>query len=198
MIDHTFIILTFVNILLLLALSFNLTAGYLGYVNMASGAFYGTGSYITALLMTNMDWNFFGTLPVSVLGGVGVAIITGLPSLRVRGVYFIIISLAFQMLFFDLFRNLSLIGLSEQIRNIPRPKLFGIEFISPFSYWLLSCLIVAVVLVFTNKIINSPYGRLLRGIREDETILITQGKPVGLIKIQTFACSGAIAALAGS
>lgn len=196
--EFVLILLIHLSFLILLGVSFNVTAGYLGYVNMATAALYGAGANITAILTTNFGWNFFPTLLLSALAGLCLGIIVGLPSVRVRGIYYLIVSIGFQLLFHDILKNSSLTGDKEGIRDIPSPSLLGFSFSSPFRYAVLSLTVLAVVILITFRLTESPFGRLMRSVRDNELLVRTLGKDVNRIKLQSFAYSGAIAALAGS
>lgn len=196
--DWLLILLIQLNFLILLSISFNLTAGYLGYINMATVSIYGVGAYITAILTTQYGWNFFSTLPLSILGGVCLGSIIALPSFRVRSIYYLIVSIGFQLLLHDIFKNSTLTGDKEGIKDILFPSFLGINISSPLQFCLLSTLILILVLLFVWRMTVSPFGRLMRGVRENEMLILTLGKDVNRIKLITFACSGAISSLAGS
>lgn len=198
MAEFGLILLIHLSFLILLAVSFNITAGYLGYINMATAALYGAGAHITAILTANFGWNFFPTLLLSALAGLCLGIIVGLPSLRVRGIYYLIVSIGFQLLFHDILKNSSLTGDKEGIKDIPFPSLLGFNFSSSLRYALLSLTVLAAVMLITFRITKSPFGRLMRSVRDNELLVRTLGKDVNRIKLQSFAYSGAIAALAGS
>jgi branched-chain amino acid transport system permease protein len=196
--EFVLILLIHLSFLILLAISFNITTGYLGYINMATAAICGAGANITAILTANLGWNFFPTLLLSALAGVCLGAIVGLPSVRVRGIYYLIVSIGFQLLIHDILKNSSLTGDKEGIRDIPFPALFGFSFSSSLRFLFLSLTILATVIILTLRIIESPVGRLMRSVRENELLVWTLGKNVNQIKLQSFAYSGAIAALAGS
>src|SRR5215208_1043566 len=145
--DYILVLLIHLSFLLLLATSFNLTAGYLGYINLATAALYGLGAHITGILTTQAGWNFFATMPLSALGGLLLGSVIGLPAIRVRGIYYLIISIGFQLVCQDILKNSSITGDKAGIRDIPFPSLFGYSFSSPLSYWLLSLFTLISVLV---------------------------------------------------
>jgi branched-chain amino acid transport system permease protein len=198
MVNWILILLIHLGLLMLLAVSFNITAGYLGYVNMATAAVYGVGANITAVLTTSFGWNFFPTVFFAAVAGLGLGIILGLPSIRVRGIYYLIVSIGLQLLFHDILKNWSLGGDKEGISNIPFPSLLGFTFSSPLQYSLLIGMTLAFTLLITYRISTSPFGRLMRGVRDNELLAITLGKDVSRLKLQAFAYSGSIAAIAGS
>jgi branched-chain amino acid transport system permease protein len=197
MLDWILILLIHLCFLILLGVSFNLTAGYLGLTNVATAAIFGVGANITAALTTG-GWNFFAALPLSIAGGACAGALTGLPSLRVKGLNYLMVSIGFQLLLHDVFKNSSLMGNKEGVRDIPFPSLAGLNFSSTPRYFLLSLLAVISVILFTWRLTNSAYGRQMRGIRENELLLTSLGKNVNRVKLQTFAIGGAIAALGGS
>lgn len=196
--DWLIILLIQLNFLILLSISFNLTAGYLGYINMATVSIYGIGAYTTALLTTQYGWNFFASLPLSVLVGICLGLIMALPTFRVRSIYYLIVSIGFQLLLNDILRNSTLFGDKVGIKDIPLPSFLGVTIFSPLQFWLLSLSFLILVFLFAQRLTASPFGRLMKGIRENEMLILTLGKNVKHVKLTTFACSGAISALTGS
>jgi branched-chain amino acid transport system permease protein len=193
---HIFIMLCIYGIL---ALSLNLLIGYAGLFSICHAAFYGIGAYASTLLMIKAGLNFFPAL----IGGIFVsslfAFLIGYPSLRLRGDYFILATLGFQLIVYSILYNW--IGLTRGpygIPGIPRASLFGFEFDSIPLFLLLSSVIFLLVLFFVKKLYFSPFGRALKAIREDEIAASAMGKNLPLLKIWAFTVAGGVAAISGS
>jgi branched-chain amino acid transport system permease protein len=119
--------------------------------------------------------------------------------LRVHDDYFVLATLAFQVIIFNIFNNwISLTGGPLGIPGIPRPQLLGITISSRGSFL---CFVSAVLLLsylFLHRVVNSPFGRILKAIREDEIFAVSLGKDVTKVKITVFVIGALFASIAGS
>lgn len=192
----------------IMALALNLQWGYTGLMNFGIGAFYMVGAYTSAILCGLPSPEHLGgfNLPVP-LGVVGAVCMAGLiayllafPALKLRGGPFAIALLAIQETMFLIIKNESwLTNGVWGIRDIPRPFF---EMINPRYYVFLFLVIAVVALVLTyfamERAVNSPWGRVLRGIREDETLTDMSGKGCFRFRQQSFVFSSMIMGLAGA
>ena len=192
-------ILIMMCIYLILSLSLNLLVGYTGLLSFCHAAFYGIGAYASALLVTRFGLNFFLALPI----GVGIAMLLSLlvayPSLRLKGDYFVLTALGFQIIVFSVLYNW--VGFTRGpygISGIPKPSLLGFRFSSLPLFLMLSLLSASAVFWVLYRISGSPFGRVLKAIREDELMALAMGKRVSGFKIWAFVIAGGIAAIAGS
>ena len=197
--NYVLYVVSLVAVYGILALSLNLVLGYTGILSVAHAAFMGIGAYTTALLLTGWGVNFFLTLPagLAVAGLVGAALAAS--TLRLRGDYYIIGSFGFQVILFNVFLNW--IGLTKGpfgIRNIPKPQVFGLAFDSPVRYAVLTFAFLAAALWVARRVAESPYGKVLRAIREDEAGAASIGKNVRRYKISIFVVSAMLASLGGA
>jgi len=182
----------------ILALSLNLLVGYSGLLSLAHAAFYGIGAYTATLLMMKLGFNFLPAL----LCGVVAAGISGLliayPSLRLKDDYFVLASLGFQLIAFSILYNW--IGLTRGpygIPGIPRPTIFGFKVDSLPLYLILCAVIFSLVFLFIRLLCESPFGRALKAVREDELAAEALGKDVPNLKIWAFVIGGGLAAVSG-
>lgn len=192
-------ILIMINIYLILAFSLNLLIGYTGLLSICHAAFYGIGAYISTLLMVNLGLNFFLALPLTILGAMLISLCVSLPSLRLKGDYFILATIGFQLIAFTILYNW--IGLTRGpygIPGIPAPSIFGFEFSTLPGYFLLSLIIVTGSFLVIRRILVSPFGRLLKAVREDELATQALGKDVFRIKVIAFLIAAGMAAISGS
>ncbi|NUB93796.1 branched-chain amino acid ABC transporter permease [Haloterrigena sp. SYSU A121-1] len=191
----------------LLALSLDFVFGYAGLLSFGHAAMYGAGGYAAALLVTEVTASAVVVLPVAVVTGVIVATIIGWLSVRARGIYFAMLTLAFaQMLYVVAFTDLpatiagmeTVTGGDNGLYGIQLYELFGIDFRERLNYYYLTLGIVALSLAGIVRLANSPFGRVLQGIRENEERTKFIGYDVQRYKVIAFAISGGFASLAGA
>lgn len=183
----------------ILTVSLNLVVGYTGILSVAHAAFMGIGAYTAALLLTEWGFNFFFTLPVALAlaGLVGAALAAS--TLRLKGDYYIIGSFGFQVIMYNVFLNwIELTRGPFGIRNIPKPQAFGVGFADPARYAVLAVAFLAGCLWVARRVGESPYGKVLRAIREDEAATASIGKDVRRYKISIFVVSSMLASLGGA
>ncbi len=192
-------ILVMINIYIILALSFNLVAGYTGLLSLCHAAFYGIGAYATTLLMMKAGWGFFPSLLAAILLTGVLSLIIAVPSLRLRGDYFVLATLGFQIIVFTILYNwVSLTRGPYGIPGIPIPKVFGVEVNTVFRYFLFSGVIAGFCSLLLWMLKTSPFGRVLKAIREDEIAAAALGKNVSGLKVTAFAIAAGFAAVPGA
>ena len=197
--DYLLYVVSLVAVYGILTVSLNLLVGYTGILSVAHAAFMGIGAYTAALLLTEWGFNFFLTLPVglAVAGLVGAALAAS--TLRLKGDYYIIGSFGFQVIMYNVLLNW--IGLTKGpfgIRNIPKPQAFGVAFGGPGRYAILALAFLAGSVWVALRVAESPYGKVLRAIREDEAGAASIGKNVNRYKISIFVVSSMLASLGGA
>lgn len=179
--------------------SLNLIMGYAGVLSMCQAIFSAIGAYTAALIGIHLGYNFI----VGMSGGFILAALIGallaIISLRVRDEGLIVLTLGFQVVVFQLMLTArGITGGDGGISNIPSPELFGIKFHTPISFLPLMLIIALVCFAFAWRVIRSPFGRVLKSIREDEFAAQALGKNTLWFKVITFAVGGGLAAIAGS
>ena len=187
-------ILTFV----IFAVSLNLLMGYAGQVSVASAAFGALGGYGTAYLWLNHQTPFALCLLIAfVLAGV-VGLVVGIPALRLTTAWLILLTLAAQTIIIGLPSVINALGGANGLNGVTGLSIFGHDLTTPTDQ--LPVFVVLAVLAFAVcwRFGQSPYGRVLRGIREDETATRALGKSVTTYKLTIFAISSAIAGVAGA
>jgi len=191
-------ILVLINIYVILALSLNLLVGYTGLLSLCHAAFYGIGAYIGTLLMVDGGLGFWPALGCAVLGTVLLSFPISMPSLRLKGDYFVLATLGFQVIVFAILYNwMSVTEGSYGIPGIPRPSVAGVPINSPGSYVLFSGAIALVCVGLLYLIGESPYGRVLKSIREDEMAAAALGKNLFWFKTSAFSIGAGFAAIPG-
>lgn len=192
-------VLVVVVIFGLLAVSLDLLIGYSGLFTIVHGALFGMGAYTSAILVKTLGFGFWGGGLAALVAGGLISLLIAIPSLRVSGHYLVLASFGVQEVLHALYLNLdSVTGGPAGLRGIPRPRLFGSEIASNTSYLALYSVLAAVCILFILALVRSPFGLLLKAIREDELVPQTLGKPVVALKIKAFMVSGATAGFAGA
>ncbi|MEO0129642.1 MAG: branched-chain amino acid ABC transporter permease [candidate division WOR-3 bacterium] len=192
-------ILIMICIYVILTLSLNLVVGYAGLLSLCHAAFYGIGAYTTTLLMVKAGINFFPAVIGGIIFAIIVSLIVSVPSFRLKGDYFVLAGLGFQIIIFSILYNW--VGLTRGpygIPGIPRPNILGFEFDSIPVFFVLSLVLALLVTFLTKTLYDSPFGLVLKSIREDEIVALSLGRDINYFKTSAFAISAGIAAIAGS
>jgi branched-chain amino acid transport system permease protein len=187
-----------VLIFALAATSLNFILGYGGMVALGHAAFFGAGAYVVAMLSVQGISQALIAWPVAMLVAGALALVIGLISLRTRGVYFIMITLAFAQMVFYLFISLRQYG-GEDGLNLKGPSLFpGLNLADDRTFYYVVLVVVLACLWWLNRLINARFGQALQGIRENESRMEALGYPVFRIKLLAFVIAGVMAGLAGA
>ncbi len=192
-------ILILIGIYIILSVSLNLVAGYTGLLSVAHAAFYGIGAYVTALLALHFESHFIiNILCAMVLSGILGAFIA-IPSLRSHDDYFVIATFAFQIIIFSILNNwVSLTKGPMGLPGIPQPVLFGFQISSHIAFLFFVSFFAIITFLAANRLVNSPFGRVLKAIREGEVFAASLGKNVAGFKITVLVVSASLAGIAGS
>ena len=189
----------------ILAQGQNLVQGYTGYVSIAQGAFMGVGAYLSAILSVRYGWPVWGTIALAPLVTGVFALVVGYPSLRVKGHYFAIVTLAYNMVIFVVFMNFTSLTSGESgIPKIPRPEsfvlpVFGeVAFSSRLGYYYLALAWTALAMVAVTLIVRSRVGRVLVAIRQNEPLAEALGIACWRYKLFAFVGSALLAGLSGA
>ena len=183
----------------LFASAFNLLLGYGGLLSFGHAAFFGMASYVSAY--TAKVWGLTPELAIlsgtMVAAGLGLAI--GALAIRRQGIYFAMVTLAFAQMIFFFSLQAPFTGGEDGIQAVPRGHLFGLIDLSRDRtlYWLVAAIFFVGVL-FIYRIIHSPFGQVLKSIREHEPRAISLGYRVNQYKLLVFVLSAALAGLAGA
>lgn len=192
-------LLIITEIYLMLALSLNLMIGYTGLLTLAHAAFYGIGAYATTLIMIHTGFGFLPALLSAVGIAVALSFLISSAALRFRGDYFVLATLAFQVIVFSILNNwISVTRGTYGIPDIPRPSLLGVEISSLFSFAVLGLGLSIVIAAILALAYHSPFGRTLQAIRDDEIAATSLGKNVISFKMRSVALASACAAVAGA
>ncbi|MGD9364959.1 MAG: branched-chain amino acid ABC transporter permease [Desulfobacteraceae bacterium] len=192
-------IMVFAGIYCLITIGLSLLMGYAGQISLGHAAFYGIGAYTSGILTTKFGLNPWLCMAAGALLASVVAVAVGAPSLKLKGHYLAMATLAFGIIINIVFREeVEWTGGPDGMINIPRMQLFGWKINSTTDFYYLVWLVVAGAFVFTINILQSPAGRALRAIHTSEAAAGAMGINVSHYKIIVFVYSAALASLAGS
>jgi branched-chain amino acid transport system permease protein len=181
------------------AMAFNLLLGYTGLLSFGHAAFFGGAAYVTAWLLQSRHL----TPELALLGGMAAAavagIVVGLIAIRRQGIYFAMVTLALAYMLSFFFLEAPFTGGENGLQGIERGKLFGlISLESDMAlYWFVLAIFVAVFLLVL-RIVHSPYGQVLKAIRENEPRAISLGYNIDRYKLLAFVLSASLAGLGGA
>ncbi|MCU4750442.1 ABC transporter permease [Halobacteria archaeon AArc-curdl1] len=198
----------------LFALSLDFVMGYTGLVSLGHALFLGLGAYVAALTLVHMTGSVFVALVLAIAVSAAIAWVVGYLSIRVHGVYFAMITLAFAELYYNFLYRVEFTGGSEGLGLLGIDRYYGVAgagidvgtsgiFVGPvvitgralFFYLVLGSLIFAYLV--TRQMLRSPFGSVLKSIRENEERATFIGYDTVVYKRRAFVVSGAFAGLAG-
>jgi len=183
----------------LFACAFNLLLGFTGLLSFGHAAFFGSAAYVTGWFIKSQAWTpELGILAGTVAAGL-IGLVVGAVAIRRQGIYFAMITLAIAQMVFFVCLQAPFTGGEDGLQGVPRGKLLG--FISLESDTTMYYFVVALFVLcflFISRIVNSPFGQVLKMIRENEPRAISLGYQVDRYKLLAFVLSAALAGLAGS
>jgi len=181
------------------ACAFNLLLGFTGLLSFGHAAYFAAAAYATGWLVRSAGWS----PELGVLAGTAIAAATGLVvgaiAIRRQGIYFAMITLAMAQMVYFVFLQAPFTGGEDGLQGVPRGSLFGLIPLADdrVMYFVVLAVFVAVFL-FVIRVVHSPYGQVLKAIRENEARAISLGYNVDRYKLLAFVLSTALAGLAGS
>ena len=182
----------------LFAMSLDLLMGYAGMVSFGHSAFFGVGGYVAAMLLTKSAPSLFSALVVPALAAGVSALVIGFFSIRVSGVYFIMLTLAFSQMFYAVAFQAAWLGAEDGIVGVPRPAIWGWSLARPMSFHLYLVALVALLAFGMWRVVRSPFGRVIAGIHDNEARMQAVGYPVNRYKLLAFVVAGVVAGTAGA
>ncbi len=182
----------------------NLIQGFTGYVSIAQAGFMGIGAYSSTLLSVKMGWPVWGAMAAAPLMTAVLALLAGYPSLRVKGHYFAIVTLAYNMVIFIVLTTWSsLTGGEAGISNVPRPPNVGLAGLTwslgdRVGYYYLVLMAAVLATALCALILHSRVGRVLLAIRQNEALIEAAGVQAWRYKLMAFVVSASLAGVAGA
>lgn len=187
----------------MLAMALNLAVGHGGLVSLCHAAFFGLAGYVLALMSPGYDpASLLLTLPLAVLASAVAALAIGALALRTRGVYFIMVTLAFGEMLFFLFHDTGIAGGSDgaYINAKPELAIAGhalLDLASPLVFYFVVLAFLLGVIALLTMLVQSPFGHALAAARDNERRARSLGFPIFRLRLTAFVVSGAIAGIAG-
>src|SRR5215510_2861535 len=179
------------------AMSLDLLMGYTGMVSFGHSAFFGVGGYVAALALTRWP-GLVAALLLPAAAAAVAALAIGFVSIRVSGVYFIMLTLAFSQMFYAVAFQAAWLGAEDGLVGVPRPGLLGWSLDPPLAFNLYLIALVVLATVLLHRIVRSPFGHVLRGIHDNEARMQAVGYPVARYKLIAFVVGGTVAGVAGA
>ena len=189
---------TRVLIFALAATSLNLVLGFGGMFSLGHAAFFGAGAYVAAFCMSNGITDALIAFPLAMSVAGALALLVGALSLRTRGVYFIMITLAFAQMIYYLFVSARALGGDDGLPLAGRMTLAGFSLGSDSALFYAALGSLALVLIFLGRLADARFGRTIQAIRENESRMEGLGYPVFRYRLGCFALGGALAGQAGA
>jgi branched-chain amino acid transport system permease protein len=187
-----------VMIFAIAAVSLDLILGFGGLVSFGHAAFIGLGAYAVGILAAHEISDAAIVVPVAIAGAALFALATGAIAVRTRGVYFIMITLAFGQMAYYTATSLSQYGGDDGISLLARSTVFGARLLDdPRSFYYVVLAVLAAVYLLCRMVVASRFGRVLRAARENVVRTETLGYNVNAVRVVAYMIAGCICALAG-
>jgi branched-chain amino acid transport system permease protein len=186
-------------IYIILVLSTNLTVGLANLLTMCQAAFYGIGAYIGTYFLMQLNMPFILIALLVMLATGLTSLLVSYASVKLKGDYFILATLGFQMIVYTILYNwVSVTRGPYGIPGIPSIKLFGLWSLDGiYAYFFFALVLAVIVTLIFNKLQRSPFGRMLKAIRTDEMSAKALGRNTVRLKAWAFFISAAFAGVAG-
>ena len=197
--EYLFHILVITGIYIILSQSLNLIVGYTGLAALGHIGFACIGAYTSSLLALNLGISpWIGLFMGAILAGL-IGIVIGYPSLRLKGDYLAIATFGLGVIIYSVAKNwVSLTRGPMGLPGIPQFSIFGYTLSSSGVYLILVAVFVLISYIIIRNIVKSPWGRVLKGIREDELAVLALGKNINKYKLAVFVVGAFFAGIAGS
>ncbi len=183
----------------LFACAFNLLLGFTGLLSFGHAAFFGSAAYITGWFVKSQNWTPELAIVAGAVGAGLIGLVVGAVAIRRQGIYFAMITLALAQMVYFVCLQASFTGGEDGLQGVPRGNLFGMVSLASDTvmyYFVVAVFVLCFLLI--SRIVNSPFGQVLKMIRENEPRAISLGYEVDRFKLLAFVLSAALAGLAGS
>lgn len=194
-------LVTIMLIWVILTQGLNVIQGYAGYVSICQATFFGIGAYTSALVTSKLGWPVGAGFAAASLAGLLSGVLIGWPSLKMKGHYFAIATMAFAVLVSSVMLNWKVVtGGDAGLQGIPRPgfDLWGFELGSPQGYYYLVLIAAVLSVVFVGRLVRSRVGRAIIAVRENEAVAAAIGIDTTRSKRLAFGISAILGSVAGA
>ena len=180
------------------ALGYDIVLGYTGLLSFGHAMFFGIGAYGTALVLLKLIPSLFAGLVVSTTVALAVAYFVGFLSIKRRGIYFVMITLAFcQMLYFIAFKWTGLTGGDSGLHGVPRTSLGPLDLNNEVTFYFFILLLFSLSVLLAVRVVNSPFGRVVKCLKDNEDRARSIGYDTYRFKLLAFMISAFFSSLAG-
>ena len=181
------------------ACAFNLLLGFTGLLSFGHAAFFGSAAYITGWFVKSQNWTPELAILAGAIGAGLIGLVVGAVAIRRQGIYFAMITLAIAQMVYFVCLQAPFTGGEDGMQGVPRGKLFGIlPLVSDTVMYYFVVAVFVLCFLLISRIVNSPFGQVLKMIRENEPRAISLGYQVDRYKLLAFVLSATLAGLAGS
>ena len=180
------------------AVGLNLLTGFTGQISLGHAAFIGVGAYTSAILVTRLGFSFWLSIPFAGLVAALAGMIIGIPSLRVKGLYLCIATLAAQFIFEFIFIHWESMTKGITGINIPSPRIGSLEFITEKEFYWITLFFVVLGVGYARNLVRSRMGRAFVAIRDRDLSAEIIGINLFRYKLSAFAISSFYAGVAGA
>lgn len=192
-------VLIMICIYVMLVQSLNIMLGYSGLLSLATPAFLGIGAYTSALLALRLGWGAGLTVPCALVAGASTGLCLGVPSLRLSRHSFVIVTLSFTLLLQLIAGNWeSLTNGALGLADIPPLRFAGFTLTGKAGWLAVMLPLAGLTIALTGSIVSSRVGRAMVAVRDNEPLAVAAGIDPLKVRLFAFACSGALAGLAGA
>jgi len=196
--------MTQILILALFAVSLNLLVGYTGMISFGHAAYYGVGAYSVGILLQKYSTSLLGSLFLAVALAALAAVIIGFFCIRLGEIYFAMLTMAFAQIVYTIVVKWTSMTGGDQglIGGIPKPPIsflgLSIDIGSPLNFYFFTVVLVIVSFLICKVIVDSPFGAILKTIRDNSLRTYSIGIPVKVYQLIIFTIAGAFAGLSGA
>ena len=181
------------------ACAFNLLLGFSGMLSFGHAAFFGTAAYATGWLVTAHGWGTFPAILAGITVAAALGVVIGLIAIRRRGIYFAMVTLALSQLVYFVCLEAPFTGGENGLQDVPRGSLIGVLALkSDVAMYYVVLAAFAAVFALIRRIVHSPFGQVLKAIRDNEPRAISLGYDINRYKLLAFVLSATLSGLAGS
>lgn len=181
----------------IVAIGLSLVMGFGGQVNLAQAAFFGTGAYASAVLTSTFGWNPWLAAPVAIATTCVIALVAGIPALRIQSHYLGIVSLGLAIAFASVLTNVSITGGAAGVTKIPPLPFPGIDMTDEYNYYYLTLVVLIGVFAFSTFVARTTLGRRFRAMRDDNLAAAAVGIEIPGYRMLAFLLAGLLCGVAG-
>ena len=196
--DRILTILTIMGITIISVLGLNILTGYCGQISIGHAGFMAAGAYVSAILTAKLGWSFWAALPCAGLGAGLIGIIFGLPSLKIKGFYLIMATVAAQFIIIWVILQFQNITGGADGMSVPRPEIGGLVLKSKASYFYLVIIITCIAVYLAKNIVRTRAGRAFVAIRDNDLAAEVMGVNLWAYKLTAFFIGCVFAGVSGA